>query len=272
MNLVNTETEKTVRGVGLLHKAFQVLELFTEDRASWTQAEIGRATDLTRSTVSRLVRYLCETGYLAFHQNSGRYTLGYSAIELGRRAQIQFDLTDLAEDILVELGQQTNETVILTRYDPANLRVVCCDQIASQKGGLRVFENVGATFPLYLGASSKPVLAHLPETVAEKVLSGPMPSINPGFQQNKQQLQKDLQSIRETGYATSREETYPGVIGIGAAILGRNGFPIGSIAIAVPMQRMSADTFSEYGQLVSEAVTKVSGRLGRSGDVEDSAS
>jgi hypothetical protein len=38
------------------------------------------------------------------------------------------------------------------------------------------------------------------------------------------------------------------------------------------MQRMSADTFSEYGQLVSEAVTKVSGRLGRSGDVEDSAS
>lgn len=262
MQLVKSEQEQDIRGVGLLHKAFQILELFSPEQPGWTQVEIGRAADLPRSTVSRLVRYLCSRGYLAFHERTGRYTLGFSAIELGRRAQLQFDLASLAADILEDLSRRTRETIMLTGFNPSAMQVVCLDQIPSQHGGLRVYETVGATFPLYVGASAKPVLAYLPETTVERVLRAPMPPINPAVVPTADRLRADLDAIRGRGFAVSREETYPGVAGVGAAILDPNGFPLGSIAIAGPVQRMSEDHISEMGAIVAAAVRSLSARIG----------
>lgn len=261
MQLVKSEQEQDTRGVGLLHKAFQILELFTEEQSAWTQVEIGRAADLPRSTVSRLVRYLCSRGYLAFHDRSGRYTLGFAAIELGRRAQLQFDLASLAADILEDLSRRTRETIMLTGFNPSAMQVVCLDQIASQHGGLRVYETIGATFPLYAGASAKPVLANLSETIIERILKAPMPPINPHVVPKPDKLHADLAAIRERGYATSYEETYPGVAGVGAAILDPNGNPLGSIAIAAPMQRMSDTHVAEIGEIVASAVATLNARI-----------
>lgn len=259
--LVNSGSEQAARGVGLLHKAFQILDLFSDDQPTWTQREICDATDLPRSTVSRLVRYLCQRGYLSFQTRSPRYTLGIAAIELGRRAQLHFDLTSIAIDVLEDIGRQTRETVMLIGFKPASLEVVCLHQIPSRHGGLRVFENVGATFPIYAGASAKPVLAHLPGHMAESVLDGPMPPVNPARIPDASALRKELEAVRKRGYAVSREETYPGVAGVGAALLNPGGFPLGSVAIAAPLQRMTDETISEYGRLLVGTVGLLNARL-----------
>lgn len=270
MGIVKSEPEHNIRGVGLLHKAFQILELFSPEQSSWTQVEIGRAADLPRSTVSRLVRYLCARGYLSFHERSGRYTLGFSAIELGRRAQAQLDLAAFAEDVLEDLARRTRETVMLTGFNQATLEVVCLAQIPSQHGGLRVYETVGATFPLYAGASTKPVLAHLPEKVVERVLNAPMPAINAAWQPRPDLLRADLETIRQRGYAVSFEETYPGVAGVGAAFLDPDLRPLGSLAVAAPLQRMSEDNIEQHGKAVSNAARAISLRLGGEVDEEES--
>ncbi|WP_127519663.1 IclR family transcriptional regulator [Mesorhizobium sp. Z1-4] len=259
--VVKSEQEQEIKGVGLLHKAVLMLELFTAEQPAWTQVEIGKAADLPRSTVSRLVRYLCSRGYLAFNERSGRYTLGLSAIELGRRAQLQFDLASIAADILEDLSRSTRETIMLTGFNPSAMHVVCLDQIPSQHGGLRVYETIGATFPLYAGASAKPVLAHLPDNVIERVLQAPMPAINPAVVPRSEQLRVELGEILQRGYAVSQEETYPGVAGVGAAILDPSGIPLGSIAIAAPLQRMPEAHVADIGQRVAAAVHLLSGRL-----------
>lgn len=259
--IVKSEQEQEIKGVGLLHKAVLMLELFTPEQPAWTQVEIGKAADLPRSTVSRLVRYLCSRGYLAYNERSGRYTLGLSAIELGRRAQLQFDLASLAADILEDLSRRTRETIMLTGFNPSAMQVVCLDQIPSQHGGLRVYETIGATFPLYAGASAKPVLAHLPQNVIERVLRAPMPAINPAVVPDCARLRTDLGEIRQRGYAVSHEETYPGVAGVGAAILDPTGIPLGSIAIAAPVQRMPEAHVADIGKSVADAVHLLSQRL-----------
>ena len=267
--LVNSENDQTVRGVGLLNKAFQVLDLFSPEEPSWSQAEIGRAADLPRSTVSRLVRFLCARGYLTLHERTGRYTLGYGAIELGRRAQLQFNLANVALDILEDVSRQTRETVILTGFNPTAMQVVCLNQIPSQQGGLRVYESIGTTFPLYVGASAKPVLAHLPGPMAERVLTGDMPPINPAWVQSEAKLRVDIEQIRRRGFAVSFEETYPGVAGIGAAIVDPGGFPLGCIAIAVPLQRLSESDITKFGQLLIVATGTVNARLSGTLDKAD---
>jgi len=249
-------------GVGLLLKAFQILDLFSDVRPAWTQAELARSTGLPRSTLSRLVRFLCGRNYL-FEQR-GRYTLGFGAIDLGRRAQVQFNLVDLCSDLLEELAQATAETVILTGYDDARASVVCLAQIPSRQGGLRVFENIGTAYPLHSGATAKAVLAFLPEDQLNTVVAGEITPLNPASKTSREALRKHLAEIKRSGYAVTREETYPGVIGVAVPILTARHQPLGSIAVAAPLHRMRQREIADHARRLLELGRCVTGRLGGS--------
>ncbi|SDR57368.1 transcriptional regulator, IclR family [Rhizobiales bacterium GAS113] len=247
------------QGVGLLVKAFQILDLFTDQRSAWTQADLARETGLARSTMSRLVRFLAARGYLL--ERHGRYTLGFSAVDLGRRAQSQFNLVDLAYDLIAELAQTTAETVILTGYDEARAHVVCLAQIASRYGGLRVFESVGTAYPLHSGATAKAVLAFLPERQIENVLGGDLTPVNPAIETNVAKLREDIARIRERHFAVTFEETYPGVTGVGVPVLTPRGQPLGSIAVAGPANRMDEAAIARCAKALLEVGRKVTARI-----------
>jgi len=246
-------------GVGLLLKAFQVLDLFSDEHPTWTQAELAHAAGLARSTLSRLVRFLCARGFLL--EQRGRYTLGFAALDLGRRAQSQFNLVDVCYDLLEELARVTGETVILTGFDAAHATVVCLAQIPSRHGGLRVFENIGTAYHLYAGATAKAVLAFLPERITESVLRGPLPPINPAVKTSPEKLRTQLAEIRARGFAVTHQETYPGVTGVAVPVLTPRGQPLGSIAIAGPMQRMSPKVTAGGASLLLAVGRRVTERI-----------
>jgi DNA-binding IclR family transcriptional regulator len=253
---------KAPAGVGLLLKVFQILDLFSDQHPAWTQAELARSTGLPRSTLSRLVRFLCGRNYL-FEQR-GRYTLGFGAMDLGRRAQLQFNLVDLCSDLLEELAQATAETVILTGYDDVRASVVCLAQIPSRQGGLRVFENVGTAYPLHSGATAKAVLAFLPEDQLNTVLAGDITPLNPASKTSREALKRHLAEIRQSGYAVTREETYPGVAGVAVPILTARRQPLGSIAVAAPLHRMRQREVADHARRLLKFGSRVVGRLGGS--------
>jgi len=248
-------TSAGVQGVGLLVKAFQVLDLFTRERPSWTQVELQSATNLSRSTLSRLVRFLHGRGFLAYAADTGRYALGIAAVDLGRRAVRASNLVELCGPTLAQIAEETGETVMLTAYDPRQGKVICLEQIPSVKEGLRVFERIGAAFPLYRGASSKAVLAFLLPAEVEAVLAQ-MGRDAPDL--DAVRLARELASIQLSGLATSLEETYPGVAGVAVPVLGDDGVPLGSIAVAAPILRMNLDARTRIGKMLTVAGRKLS--------------
>lgn len=250
-------------GVGLLRKAFSVLDCFTEEHPGWTQGALARQTGLSRSTLGRLVRFLASQGYLL--EREGRYSLGFAAVDLGRRAQAQFDLVGLCQDLLLEVSRQTAETVILTGLDELHERVVCLSQIPSRRGGLRLFENLGNTYPLHSGATGKAVLAFLPEARIAAVLGGDLTAVNPACPPDAAALQAELPRIRAQGFAVTREETYPGVTGIAVPLLTPRGAPLGSIGMAGPAPRMGEAELAGYAQALREAGRRVTARMAGQG-------
>lgn len=264
VNIKSTERlpkgENPVAGVGLLHKAFAVLDLFQTDRPDWTQADLARAADLPRSTASRVVRYFVQTGYLRFDSSSRTYALGPAAADLARRAAGAGDLATLSHDVLEDISRRTRETVMLTRYDPAGSAVICVDQVPSLHEGLQVFERIGARFPLYAGATAKAVLAALPDGVRARVLAGPIVAVGSAAPVDAAQLSAEVETIRARGYATSQEETYPGASGVGVAILGPSG-PVGSIAVAAPIYRMTPVVEAHVTRLLIDGAARIGARL-----------
>lgn len=249
-------------GVGLLQKALHILDLFQQDAPYWTQADISRAAGLTRSTASRLVRFLCEKGYLHEMGPRGRYSLGPAALDLGRRATAQLDLRAVFQPVLEDLSRRTGETVLAAATTPTGNAVACVGQVESTREGLRVFETIGAVFPLHAGAVSKAVLAFLPEDEQERHIVRGLEPKTPFTITDPAGLRTDLGRTRERGYSVSRQETYVGVNGVGAPVFWGDGRPAGSIAIACPIHRADDAAIAQFGALVVEAAAQVTAALG----------
>ena len=258
----DTLLDKPPSGVGLLNKAFQLLDLFTGDRPTWSQAELGRATGVSKSTVNRLVRFFCDRGFLMQLPGTGGYSLGPAAVELGLRASSQFDLGAAATPILEQLTRDTGETSLLAAYRPGRNEVICVAQIPSAHEGLRVFQSVGSSIPLHAGAVAKAALAFLPEDAIAAVLEAPLSRLTDKTITDPGVLAHDLGEIRARGYAISREETYPGVYGLGAPVFGAGGEVAGGIAIAAPLFRMESTTMLDHAGRVVDAAQALSQKLG----------
>lgn len=248
-------------GVALVAKAFQILDLFQASSPTWSQAEIIRTTDLNRSTVNRLVRFLAGRGYLVQIAYSGRYSLGLSAIELGNRANAGFDLRANCQAAMEELSAKVNETVVLSAFDPFKMVAVCIDQVESRKEGLRVFEKVGSSFPLHAGAAPKAILAFLSEAARETFLQNQLEKFTANTLTSKTEILEDIKETRQRGYALSREETYEGTVGIAAPIFGPLGTAIGSLAVALPVHRATPDVLNATAEQLLFATRSVSEAL-----------
>ena len=254
-----------VNGVGLLSKAFQVLDQFTSEHPAWTQAELGRATGVSKSTINRLVRYFCERGYLTQQEAKGPYQLGPAAVDLGLRASAQFNIGTTARPLLEELARDTGETALLAAYRPGQGEAVYVIQIPGPGEGLRVFQSVGSSISLHAGAVAKAILAYLPDAERNEIVEGPLEKLTDTTITDPAILAHDLDETRARGYAISREETYPGVYGIGAPVFGPGGSVVAGAAIAAPVFRMDSATMLDHARKVMAVAETVSARIGESG-------
>lgn len=245
-------------GVALVAKAFQILDAFQASAPTWTQAEMVRATGLNRSTVNRLMRYLASIGYLMQNANTGRYSLGAAAIELGSRANASFDLRALCKPVMESLAVAIGETVMLTAYDPMTKRAVCVDQIIGSQRGLRVFEEIGSVLPLHAGAAPRAILAFLPQEEQNRILAGSLERWTAHSLTDPAILAEENRLTRERGYSVSNEETYEGTSGVAAPIIGPSGWAVGSIAVVFPLLRVNRKLQQEFGRLLTEAAARVS--------------
>ena len=248
-------------GVGLVQKTLQILDLFQRDAPNWSQGEIAQATGMPKSTVNRLVKFLTDRGYLTLIEERNRYSLGPASIDLGRRASAQFDFRGICRPILERLSQNTSETVMLTSVIGSGSAVRCVDQIESTHEGLRVFEQIGSIFPLHAGASPKAVLAALSPAGRDQYMSRPLTGISSQAPVDPAILRDDIVATIERGYAISHGETYEGVVGIAAAFYWSNKRPAGSLAVALPVQRASAEVVARIGSLLKIASEDVSAIL-----------
>jgi DNA-binding IclR family transcriptional regulator len=240
-------------GVGLVQKTLQILDLFQSVAPDWSQGEIAQTTGMPRSTVNRLVKFLTDRGYLSLLEGRNRYSLGPASIDLGRRASAQFDFRGICRPVLEQLSQKTRETVILTSVVAASNGVRCVDQIESTREGLRVFEQIGNIFPLHAGASPKAVLAVLEVEEQERYLSRELAKVTEQTVTDADTLRFEIAETSARGYAVSNGETYEGVFGIAAAFFWGPDRPAGSLAIALPSQRATADAVQDIGELLIAA-------------------
>ena len=237
-----------------------MLGLFGQDRPEWGASEVARHLAISVPTAHRLLVVLADHGYLA-RSGRGRFRLGLEAISLGRRALASIDLRSVLRPDLQTLAAASGETVLLTVPDEHALASLCIDRVESRHP-LRLSLEVGRLTPLNAGASAKALLAFLPQSEIDDVLSRPLQRLTPSTITEPAVLRSELESIRERGYAISIEETDTAAWGVAAPVRTLDGYAIAALGLVGPLHRFTGDLSHELGEMVVDAAHKAERRLG----------
>jgi IclR family transcriptional regulator, KDG regulon repressor len=253
------ETGKRRYNITALQRGLRLLQLFTQFERGLTTMQVARLSGLPVSTVHRFLVNLESSGFLNCSA-SGVYHLGLACFAVGQAALGQLDVRRLSLPYLLELNQQTRETIHLTVRH--GLTAVYVEKIDSPEQ-LRIHSRIGAAVPLHCTAVGKVMLAFMPEQEREQVLRQlDLKRMTANTVGSLQELQTELQRVRKNGYACDLEEHELHIRCIAAPIRNHTGAVQSSVSITAPVVRMPVTRLRQLAPLIQDAGLRVSAELG----------
>ena len=254
--------EKAEYTIQAVINAFELLEQFRGDIQELGVTELSHRLGLHKNNVFRLLATLENKGYIEQNKLTENYRLGVKCLELGQNYLKQTGLLRQARPIMEELVSRCNENVYLSVI--RGKKVVYIDVVEANQP-VRVVSRIGAQLPPYCCASGKAQLSalmSLGEDI-EKYIEKPLKPITANTKISIDDLVKELEEVKNKGYAIDDEEVDVGVRCVGAPIKDYTKRVIGAISISGPLNRMSFERIEkELGPLIVEAATKISEKLG----------
>ena len=254
-----TETGKRKYNITALQRGLQLLKLFTKSERGLTTMQVARLTGLPVSTTHRFLVNLESSGFLNCN-TSGVYHLGLACFAVGQAALGQLDIRRLSLPYLLDLNQQTRETIHLTVRH--GLTAVYVEKIDSPEH-LRIHSRIGAAVPLYCTAVGKVMLAYMPDQEREQVLRQlDLKRMTANTAGSLQELETELQRVRKNGYACDLEEHELHIRCIAAPIRNHQGAVQSSLSITAPVVRMPVARLRQLAPMIQEAGQRISADLG----------
>lgn len=247
--------------MGSLDTSVTVLRCFSLEHPELSFAEVVALSGLPKSTVSRMLHALKDSGLLEQSPTTRRFRPGLFVFELGRLYEVQNDLIDRAEAHLRQVCRLTGHTGYIAVLDGAEQVVV---RMVPGSNPLQVVSPVGQRSRAILTSNGRALLARFSDEELKKTLAksflAPVPVNAP---QSFEDLLQRLRVIRVSGHSESFNESIEGVGSQGIALVDANTGQAVGLAVSYPSQSTSA---SEREQ-VREALDAAGLALGRiSGD------
>jgi len=209
-----------------------VEEIVRHQGPGLTFAQVAAQTGVPRTSTHRILRELSQAGYLVHDRETGRYRGSLKLSALGAEVLARFDLRVHMRPHLLELHRKTRHTCNLAiRVGEAGVYV---DRIESPDYGIKLFSEVGQSFPLHSSGLGKALLAFAEPGELDRILAGPLKAYTPNTITDPDKLKAELAEVRQRGFALEREETFRGLICLAAPVLGPEGTCVGAVSLPYP--------------------------------------
>ena len=235
-------------------KAIMLLRATAED-GNANVSSLARTAGLPRATALRMIQTLEQEGFLLRIPGDDRVLLGPELLRLARNTDEQLLLREAARPVIGDLVAAVRETVTLSVVAPdAGLDIVTQVDAPAQ---LRPQSWVGQRFPLHASASGKVLLSDYDDERLDRFLADPLERFTPSTITTAEALRAELRSVREQGYALSRDEDEEGLSGIATGLRGPDDRLIGVLTLAGPTQRLDR----QHGRYAIDHLLRAAGQI-----------
>jgi DNA-binding IclR family transcriptional regulator len=220
-------------------KVLSILGLFTVEQPEWTVEMASQKLDLAVSTTYRYFRSLSQAGLLAAF-TSGRYVLGPAITQYDRQMRLLDPLVTTAEPIMKRLAARAPPHAVVLLCRLYRDHVMCVHQESIQRPDFAISYERGRPMPLFRGAASKIILAHLPlRTVRGLHTRYGSEMLKADLGASWEEVKARLRAIRTAGESITMSELDVGMAGISAPLRGPAGEVVGSISFVIPARHLT---------------------------------
>jgi len=226
--------------------------------------ELARATELPKSTVSRLLGVLESHGLITQDGPRGALRPGPAILTYAQRGLYERNIVGLAEASLEALAAASGETINLAVPGSAGV-----EHLAQFDGRhfLGAGQWVGRRVDYHCTAVGKVFLA----TGAASLPPGPLAPLAPATITTREALETELARVRRDGYAAAVDELEAGLAAIAAPVQGEGERVVAALSITGPSLRLAPREIARLVPLLKLEAQRLSRRLGHTQTGEHAA-
>jgi IclR family acetate operon transcriptional repressor len=247
----NEVEENGARAVSSFPRIVEVLYALTSSSGLQSVRNIAEVTGNSRSATQRILRSLADAGY-AEQREDGSYAVGPRLVELAARVFGVVPVLKLADSTMTDVVRDVGETCYLATYSQGDTFTTFVHRVETDNP-VRHVQALGVRIPLHAGAVGKAILSRAELNLDDLVLT----KFTPQTPTTKTVLKKDLERVRELGYAASVEERVMGVAGVAAPLLSGDTV-VGALSVSIPVSRVPKSGLDGIGKMVRKRAQDLS--------------
>lgn len=221
-------TQSLTRALALLH----AIEQYGQ-RAS--TAELARATELAPATAGRLLATLDDAGFAS--RSARGWSIGPELVRLGQRADPRRELARRAQPLLDDLAATAAESAMLALPRPGPGVEVIAQADGPRLLGLTNW--IGRSIAVHASAAGKLVLAELSERALAAWIARERPErLTPRTIVSRRALAREMDRVREQGWAEIDEESEPGLASIAVGVRDDSRGLVAVVGFSGPRDRL----------------------------------
>lgn len=216
------------------NRLLSVLSLFSVERPNWTVEGAAIALDVSVTTAYRYFKSLSQIGLIT-PVSRAAYMLGPAIIEWDRAIQICDPMLAAARSVMLDLIQYAADGAIVLLCRRFRDRVLCVHQVLGRGPQEPVSYERGRPMPLFIGATSKIILANFSRRELKAVFAAKAKEIaEAGLGREWETFAAGLKELRRAGISISQGEVDRGRTGIAAPVFDAEGAILGSLSFVLP--------------------------------------
>jgi len=241
-----------------LERALIIIELLKEYPDGLTLTEIADKVGAAPTSIFRIAMTMIEKGYFSREERTKKIRMSGKLFAVASVGTCDKNISEIAAPYLRQLRNATKETALLGVLLPNKSQGVAILQYP----GLYPFKflhDIGEPIILHVGAPGKALLAFLPPEERDEFISKlDMKKYTDHTIDNKQDFKKELERVRQQGYAAGLGEWMAEMHCVSAPILDRFDYPLAVVWITGPSSRMPIDKISELAEHVKTCARQIS--------------
>lgn len=199
-----------------VRKAFKILHAISNSSTGLGVSELAKRLRIGKSTVHGITSALEELGVLVRGSLHKKYTVGYTLLELGRKAYGKMELRDVAKIPMERLMERVEETVFLGVINGDHVTIL---DVVESRNEMKITSPPGTRLPLLAGATGKVFLSQFEEKEAKEIVEKVgLVRYTPNSVVDPIRFLKVVEETGARGYAIDDEEYILGVRAVAAPI------------------------------------------------------
>jgi DNA-binding IclR family transcriptional regulator len=252
--------DKSIEKHNAIEKALVILGQFAINNQELSTMEMSKMLGYHKATASRTLLLLKKHGFLEQNEQTKKFKLGSSIIDLGLSVtrSLKNDLVQIAKPYLEKLRDTLQATISLEVLSGRNTVMA---YVAEGPRRVRLGADVGMQLPSIATAGAKAILAFIPPDEWDTFLGAELTRFTPNSITDRKAFHEQLEQIRKTRIAFDIGEHDLDLNAIGSPIFNMEGIPVAAAVVVDFSRRIARDIDSKSASEVKRTAERISKQL-----------